>query len=375
MAAAVGVGELLTLWIALPNVSMVFLAAVLVCAVRFGLRSAIAASVLSFLAYDFFFIPPLYAFTIAQPQEFFALVIFLVVAILVGWLAGRARDLERLAQQSANATRSLFELSRKLSGAVSLDEILEAATVYAQKALERALRRDAFERGCRTEAGVRLAAAGGARPRRNGGGAMGASRKARRPAGGPTTLPNLRFQFRPLATSRGVVGVCGFEPADLEAPLLPTLDHALTLILDQTAIAVDRALLVKDSLRAAALEDNEKLRSTLLASLSHDLRTPLAAITGAVTTLREFGDALSPEKRRDLMASIEEEAGRLARFIANLLDMSRIEAGALKPKVEVVDVADVVRSAVERARKAFPGAAFFDEPRRPICRSCGPTRR
>ena len=102
----------------------------------------------------------------------------------------------------------------------------------------------------------------------------------------------MRFQFRPLVTTRGVVGVCGFEPADPTAPISPTLDHALNLILDQTAIAVDRALLVKDSLRTAALEDNEKLRTTLLASLSHDLRTPLAAITGAVTTLQRFGDTL-----------------------------------------------------------------------------------
>jgi two-component system sensor histidine kinase KdpD len=115
---------------------------------------------------------------------------------------------------------------------------------------------------------------------------------------------------------------------------------------------------VKDSLRTAALEDNEKLRTTLLASLSHDLRTPLASITGAVTTLQRFGDSLTEEKRRDLLKSIEEEAGRLARFIANLLDMSRIEAGALRPKNEYVEIAEVARSAVERARKAFPGQTF-----------------
>ena len=135
VAAAVGIGELLTLVISLPNVSMIFLTAVLFCAVQFGLRSAIAAAILSFFAYDFFFIPPLYMFTIAEPQEFFALGIFLIVAFLVGWLAGRARDQERLARENAQTTRSLFELSRKLSGAVALDDILLAATVYAQKTL------------------------------------------------------------------------------------------------------------------------------------------------------------------------------------------------------------------------------------------------
>jgi two-component system sensor histidine kinase KdpD len=168
----------------------------------------------------------------------------------------------------------------------------------------------------------------------------------------------VRFQFRPLVTTRGVVGVCGFEPADRVAPISSTLEHGLILILDQAAIAIDRAILVKASVRTVALEENEKLRTTLLASLSHDLRTPLATITGAVTTLQKFGDAMPTEQRRDLLASIEEEAGRLTRFIANLLDMSRIEAGALRPKSDFVDVAEVVRAAVERASKAFAAQAF-----------------
>jgi two-component system sensor histidine kinase KdpD len=357
VAAAVGIGELLTLWISLPNVSMIFLTAVLFCAARFGVRSAIVAALLSFLAYDFFFIPPLYAFSIAEPQEFFALAIFLIVASLVGWLAGRARDQERLANQSAAATRSLFELSRSLSGAVALDDILQVATTYAQKTL-----------GARCVAMLlpedgELALAASWPPLEElSAGETGAARWAfekREAAGWRTgTLPNVRFQFRPLTTSRGAVGVCGFVPADPEPALAPTLEYVLNLILDQAAIAIDRALLVKDSSRAAALEDNEKLRATLLASLSHDLRTPLASITGAVTTLQRFDDTLTPDKRRDLLKSIEEESGRLARFIANLLDMSRIEAGALRPKSEFVEIAEVARSAVERARKAFPRQSF-----------------
>ena len=108
-------------------------------------------------------------------------------------------------------------------------------------------------------------------------------------------------------------------------------------------------------MNAAALEENEKVRDALLASLSHDLRTPLASITGAATTLRAFGDKMSPSERLDLLASIEEEAARLARFVANLLDMSRIEAGGLKVKRDLVSIAEVVRGAVERSRKAFPG--------------------
>jgi two-component system sensor histidine kinase KdpD len=336
---------------------MIFLTAVLCCAAWLGLRAAIAAAVLSFFAYDFFFIPPLFAFTIAEPQEFFALGIFLFVASLVGWLAGRARDQERLARENAQTTRSLFELSRKLSGAVALDEILEAATVYAQKTLAARCVTMLLPEDGELVLGsawppIDALSAGEASA------ARWAFEKSEASGWKTGTLPNVRFQFRPLVTTRGIVGVCGFEPADAEAQVPPTLDYALTLILDQAAIAIDRALLVKDSLRSAALEDNEKLRTTLLASLSHDLRTPLASITGAVTTLQKFGESMTAEKRRDLLDSIEEESGRLARFIANLLDMSRIEAGALRAKSEYVEIAEVARAAVERARKSFAQQTF-----------------
>ena len=357
VAVAVGLGEGLTQYIALPNVAMIFLAAVLVAAVRYGVRAAIVASLLSFLADDFFFVPPLYHFTIAEPQEFFSLVIFLMVAVLVGWLAGRARDQEKLALKSERATQSLFDLSRRLSGAGSLNDIFEAAAVFAYKILAAKgvvmLLNDNDD--------LRVLAAWPPIDELTPG-EMSAARWAlekREAAGWRTdTLPTIAYQFRPLATARGVVGVGGFAPGNPDAPLSPAPDHALNLILDQTAIAIDRALLAREALKTARLEENEKLRATLLASLSHDLRTPLAVITGAVTTLQGFEATLTPEQRHDLMKTIEEEAARLTRFIANLLEMSRIESGALKPKREPVDVADVARAAVERARKTFPSHTF-----------------
>ena len=113
---------------------------------------------------------------------------------------------------------------------------------------------------------------------------------------------------------------------------------------------------MSEAVRIAAIEENERLRTTLLASLSHDLRTPLASITGAVSTLRQLGHRMPEAERQDLLVSIEEEAGRLSRFVANLLEMSRIEFGALKVRNDWVDVADVIRAAAERARKILPGA-------------------
>jgi two-component system, OmpR family, sensor histidine kinase KdpD len=245
-------------------------------------------------------------------------------------------------------------LSRKLSGAAALDEILLVATVYMHKTLGARCVVMMLPNDGELNLSVAWPPIDQLDP-----GETGAARWAfekGEPAGWRTsTLPNVRFQFRPLVTTRGIGGVCGIEPSDSNAAISPERERALNLILEQTAIAIDRSLLVKDSVKTAALEENEKLRTTLLSSLSHDLRTPLASITGAVTTLRQLGEAMAPAQRADLLASIEEEAARLMRFVANLLDMSRIEAGALKPKRDYLDIAEIARAAVERARKAFPG--------------------
>lgn len=353
VAATVGAGLVLDRWLHLPNLSMIFLVPVIFCAVRFGLWPAVAASILSFLTFDFFFVEPFYTFTISQPQEFVALLVFLVVAVITGSLASRVREHSLNMRQRVDAAQSLFEISRKLSGAAKLDDVAWAATAHAQKVLGAKCVVTLLPE----DGELRLAAAWPPFDNMD----VAETSAARwaldkgEPAGWRTgTLPNVRFQFRPLVTPRGVVGVCGIEPKNVSEPFSPQDDRTLTSILDQTAIAIDRSLLVGESIRAAALEENEKLRTTLLSSLSHDLRTPLASITGAVTSLRELGDKMSPQDRQDLLASIEEESGRLTRFVKNLLDMSRIEAGALEVRRDWVDVADAVRSAKERARKTFP---------------------
>jgi two-component system sensor histidine kinase KdpD len=129
---------------------------------------------------------------------------------------------------------------------------------------------------------------------------------------------------------------------------------SLTSLLPPPSPPFDRARLSRESLDQAAKLEGERFRAALLSSISHDLRTPLATITGAVTSLRQLGDRMPPESRDDLLQSIEEEGGRLTRFVANLLDMTRIEAGTVNAKRDWVDVADVVRAAVDRARKYFP---------------------
>jgi two-component system sensor histidine kinase KdpD len=355
-ALAAGVALLAERWLALPDPSLIFLASVVTCALGFGVASATAASIFSFLALDFLFIEPRYDISINEPREFLSLLVFLSIAMVTGMLAGRARARSEAMRTRAEAAQTLFDLSRKLASATSLDDVLWAAANHAQKALEA----KSVVLLVPDDGDLRLAAAWPPVDELDAGEA-GAARWARdkaEPAGWRTdTLPRVRFQFHPLTTTRGVVAVAGIEPRDAGEPLPAQIERMLTAILEQTAVAVDRSLLVGESVRAAALEENERLRTTLLSSLSHDLRTPLAAIIGAVTSLRQLGDKMTAAERSDLLASIEEEAGRLSRFVVNLLDMSRIESGALHPRRELVDIGDVVRSAVERARKELPRLA------------------
>lgn len=353
VSLTVAFGYLLDYWLHPPNLSVVFLLPVVLCAAQFGLISAIVAAILSFLACDFFFIEPRYVFTISEPQEFLALVVSLVVAVITGTLASKMREQAQKMRRRAQAAQALFEYSRKLSAAKDLDEVLWAATMQIQKALNA----PCVVMMMPHEGALRLGAAWPPLDQLDAGEAAAArwALEKGEAAGWRTgTLPSVRFQFRPLATARGVLAVCGVEPRHPSEPFSAEEESALTSLIEQSCVAIDRSMLVGDSIRAAALEENEKLRTTLLASLSHDLRTPLTSITGAVTSLRQLGEQLPKADRDDLLLSIEEEAGRLNRFIANLLDMSRIESGALSPRRDLVDVADVIRRVLERCKKAFP---------------------
>ncbi len=352
VAASIGIGLGLTHLVSLPNVSMVFLAAVVLCALRFGRTSALAAAFLSFLAYNYFFIEPLHTFTVAKPHEFFALVVFLFVAAAVGGLAGRAHEQAQTALARARTTRALYEYSRKIAGIAALEPLMW--TVVAQIAGTVQGRAVALL----AEAGdLRLA---GAFPPdvELGVAEMGAARWAFQrgePAGRRTpTLPNADLQFRPLVTASGTVGVIGFGTSEPEATITEDAERFLVALADQTAIAAERIQLGIRATEAAASAESERLRSALLSSISHDLRTPLASILGSVTSLKDFGDRLDEATRKDLLSAIEEETRRLSQFVVNLLDMTRLEAGSLELNTDWIDLADVVHGAVARAARLYP---------------------
>jgi two-component system sensor histidine kinase KdpD len=169
------------------------------------------------------------------------------------------------------------------------------------------------------------------------------------PAGrGTDTLPAAGIRCQPLRTSNGLVGVLGVRPMDSSHFLTAEQRQTLSAFTNQAALAIERALLAKQAQRTELLQATEKLQTALLNSISHDLRTPLVSITGALTSLDEQADSLNEENRKSLVVTAREEADRLNRLVGNLLSMTRIESGAIKLHLEPGDIQDVVGTALEQ---------------------------
>jgi two-component system sensor histidine kinase KdpD len=349
VAVALGVGEAIQPWFGIENVDLVFLTAVVGVAVRYGLLPSLVASVAASLCYNFFFLPPIYTFTIADPTNVVAFFFFIVMAVIVSNVAARVRTQAMVAMTRARATESLYAFSRKLAGAGTLDDVLWA-TAY-QTALMLKVRvvlllpengSVAVKAGYPPEDTLDAADLAAAKW------AWESDRAAGR---GADTLPGAKRLFLPMHTGRGAVGIVGID-GDKPGPLLtPDQRRLLDALMDQAALAIERVRLVEDLDRAKLAAETDRLRSALLTSISHDLKTPLAAVLGAAGTLRSLSDALDEHARADLLATIIDEAERLNRFIANLLDMTKLESGAIVPNSALHDLGEIVGSALERASK------------------------
>jgi two-component system sensor histidine kinase KdpD len=351
VAVALAVGLVLQQSLAVSNISLVFLTAVLVSAISYGLWPALFACFVSVLAYNFFFLPPLYTFTIGDRENVVALFFFTLVAVIASNLTARVRDQALSARERVKVTEDLYLFSRKLAGIIALDDLLWA-TAYQIAAMVKVrvvlLMPDAD--GLSVRAGyppedmldeADLAAARWA---------WGHSRAAGR---GADTLPGAKRLFLPMRTGRGPIGIIGLDN-DRPGPILsPDQRRLLDALSDQAALALERVNLVQDIDRAKLTAETERLRSALLTSISHDLRTPLASILGSATSLKAYRGQLDADAQNELIATIQDEAERLNRFISNLLDMTRLESGAVETRAEPTDLADVIGSALRRASKVL----------------------
>ena len=349
VAVALVTGLGMQQWLAVQNIALVFLTAVLGAAIAYGLMPSLFACLASVLAYNFFFLPPLYTFTIADPENVVALFFFAIVAVIASNLTARMRAQALAARQRAKTTDDLYQFSRKLAAVVTMDELLWA-TAY-QIALMLKVRVVLL-----LPEGESIAVRAGYPPEDMLDEADLAAAKwcwqNNRPAGRDAdTLPGSKRLFLPIRTGRGAVGVVGIDN-DKPGPLLtPDQRRLLDALLDQTALAIERINLAEDLDHAKIAAETDRLQSALLTSLSHDLRTPLASILGSATSLDSYGARLDAAAMKELTGTIREEAERLNRFIANLLDMTRLESGAVVPQTGPVDLGELVGSALERTGK------------------------
>jgi two-component system, OmpR family, sensor histidine kinase KdpD len=349
VALALGFGELIESWVGIGNVDLVFLTAIVAVAVRFGLFPSLLASIASALAYNFFFLPPIYTLSITDPANLVAFGFFTLVAVIVSSVAARARTQAVAATDRARVTESLYSFSRKLAGAGTLDDVLWA-TAY-QTALMLKVRVVLLLPGDGS-----IAVKAGYPPEdilddADLAAAKWAWKNDRSAGRGSDTLPGAKRLFLPMHTGRGAIGVMGIDSDKLGPLLTPDQRRLLDALRDQGALAIERVRLVEEMDRVERAAETERLRSALLTSISHDLKTPLAAVLGAAQALRDIGAKLGDAEKADLLATIIDESERLNRFIANLLDMTKIESGAVSPNVALHDIGEIVGSALRRASR------------------------
>jgi two-component system sensor histidine kinase KdpD len=339
-------------YFAVSNLIMVYLLGVVVVATRYGRGGSLLATLLSVAAFDFFFVPPHFTFAVSDTQYLVTFAVMLAVALVISSLAVRIRAQAESARERERRMAALYAMSRELAGARGVRELREVAARHIAEVF-------------RTRVAVLLPQPDGRLAPDEGDAAqfpMDESELAvgqwvhehRQVAGqGTDTLPGASALYLPLTGSRGSVGVLGLRPEDPRPLQAPEQLHQLEAFASQTALAIERARLAEDAERAQVRAETERLRNSLLSSVSHDLRTPLASITGAASTLLENEGRLDASTRRDLLESLHEEADRLNRLVQNLLEMTRLESGALQLHTEWHPVEEVVGAALGRFGKAL----------------------
>ena len=350
VALACGLGLAIDAWIRPPNISMVFLAAVLFSAIRHGLWPSLFASLLSTLLYNLLFLEPRYSLTIDDPSNVVALVFLLIVAVLTSDLTARLKRTAARAERHAEANAALYEFSGKIAGIGRLDDLTWAAAHQLASMLDASAL-------ILLPRGDALGIAASYPPEDS---LSDADREAAtlawlegKAAGFDTMFfPGAQGLFVPMKSARGAVGAIGLRRAPGAAPMFSDADRRLIEALaDQTAVAIERIALAQEMEAARLTAETERLRVALLGAISHDFRTPLAAIIGSASSLRAMWERFDAATRTGLLDTIREEGERLNRFIGNVLEMTRLEAGKLAVKPEPVELADLISTTMaEMAR-------------------------
>jgi two-component system sensor histidine kinase KdpD len=303
------VGEARPPYITYTHLALMYLLVVLVMAVRSGLWPALVVAVVSVTALDFFFLPPVYSLAVNTPEDALLLAFFAVVAVTASSLAARLREQMLIARQHANTTTELYRFASKLAATVTIDAIISAVVVQVSNMLK-----------CRATVSL--------------------GNEASKAAVGI---------LLPLRAAGEIVAVMSVAPAEYRG--ISGDDRRLLDTLAELAAAAIGRQLLADKLAQLGIEQAaDRLRSALLDSIAHDLTAPISSVASALTTLNNDYPRLEDATRREIIGEAEREAQRLHRFSSNLVNMSRLEAGTIRLQRELVDIGDLVGSALARAR-------------------------
>jgi two-component system, OmpR family, sensor histidine kinase KdpD len=350
------VGLPLRPFVAPANLVMLYLAAVVLTAVWQGRRPAIVASLLSVISFDLVFAPPYYTFGVADAEYLITFAGLLAVGLVISTLAARAREQESAAQRRAAQTAALFELNQKLATVAALSEIAQTAVAHLQTTFNAPAA--LFLPDERSAEPVLQASTFGYRPEAEDARAAAWALRQGQPAGrGTDTLGAAGSYCLPLIASGQTIGVLAIAPAAAERSVAFSGEQRrfLESLAGQIALALEKARLAEQARQARLLEETEKLQTTLLNAISHDLRTPLAAITGALSSLLYDADLLTEAARHELAQTAWGEALRLNRLVGNLLDMTRLESGAMKVARQPYDVQELVGATLAQMPNRLQG--------------------
>jgi two-component system, OmpR family, sensor histidine kinase KdpD len=350
------IGEILVPYFDLINIVLLYLLPVLVSAVRWGRGPSFFASFLGVLSFNFFFIPPVFTFAVSDVRHIFVLVIFLLVALVTGTTATKLRNELEKTTEREKRTLTLYALSREIAAQADPEQVLKtfvekvAETINGEVIVlihdpdadvlhemaatqsysvvsddkEHAVAHWVLEHGQPAGKGLEI-------------------------LGGASSL------FFPVKAEDRTLAVLAIKPNTDKGTLSPEQQQLIETFANLAAVAIIRLQFAKEAEQAKWLAESEKLHKALLNSISHDLRTPLASITGSVTSLLTEGSVYNEETKDIFLNTIKEEANRMNRFIANLLDMVRLESGILKPNMKWCDIQDIIGVVLKETRDSLQG--------------------
>ncbi|MDD5126392.1 DUF4118 domain-containing protein, partial [Methylovulum sp.] len=339
---------------ALANLSMVFLLGVVFIATRYGRGPSIFASFLGVAIFDFLFVPPYFSFSVSDSQYLVTLLAMLTVAVLVSSLMANVRSQAKVAGHRERRAIVLYAMSKELTASQSEDEIVCTAVHHFYT-----------EFGSRNvilfpDANGRIVyPTGNDMPESLHGADLSVAQWVmdhNEIAGqGTHTLPGAEALYFPLSNKETMLGVLVLLPVNLRRVFLPEQQKLLETLLGQIAQAIIRVRLTEQARKTQVAMEAERLRNSLLSSISHDLRTPLATIVGSASTLVEDDNSLKPEDKLELNRAIYEEAQRMSSLVNNILDMARLDAGTVEPNKQWYPLDEIIGVVLNRLQKRLKG--------------------